>query len=523
MNSLWTALCRHAASRPNDPALLCYAGSVHVAYTWIQMMEAVSTLSEQLRQDGVEVAALHGANSPGWVIVDLACHLAGIVLIPLPDFFSPEQLRHVLSEVPVDTIFTDRAAVIAPLNPRTLTNRGRLLDFDYLRSADCNEGWRVREQHVLPPGTQKVTFTSGSTGKPKGVCLSAAHQQRVADSIVAATASSNITTHLCLLPLSVLLENIAGVYAPLKRGASVVLSLAPELGFNGFGDFSLRRFLQALNDCQPDSVILMPQLLHVLVEACEGGWSAPASLQFMAVGGGTVSPALTTRGLACGLPIHEGYGLSECGSVVSLNTVEKNRPGTLGRVLPHAKVTVVDGEFVVEGSIFLGYVSDRASWHLPDSAGNSSNSCTYRTGDLGWIDGDGFLHFAGRSKNLIITSHGRKINPEWLESELILEQAIGQCIVFGDARPGCVALVVAAGSAAPPDIAAAIERVNGRLPAYARLIGWHQLECPLLPGSGQRDDLMTSNGRPRRTQIEQRFASEIDSLYATYAAQETLT
>lgn len=123
----------------------------------------------------------------------------------------------------------------------------------------------------------------------------------------------------CVLPLATLLENIAGVYLPLSLGATVVLEPLASLGFTGSSQLDIPRLLAVINRVRPHSVILVPELAAVLVSAAETGALDTASFQFVAVGGGKVSPRMLERARAVGLPMYEGYGLSECGSVVALN------------------------------------------------------------------------------------------------------------------------------------------------------------------------------------------------------------
>ena len=268
---------------------------------------------------------------------------------------------------------------------------------------------------MLPPGTSKITYTSGTTGAPKGVALSVKQQWDVARALADATAGLGLRRHLCLLPLAVLLENVAGVYAPSLAGMDVCLPPLAEVGLRGSSSFDAAACLAAIERWQAHSVILQPQMLAALTAALEHGARPPRSLRFAAVGGAKVSPALLARSRALGLPAYEGYGLSECASVVALNLPGADRPGSAGRPLPHAAVRIVDGEI-----------------HVQDVA----------TGDLGRLDADGFLHVNGRRKHVLITSFGRNVSPEWPEAELLAGRAIAQAAVFGEARARLCALLV---------------------------------------------------------------------------------
>jgi long-subunit acyl-CoA synthetase (AMP-forming) len=225
----------------------------------------------------------------------------------------------------------------------------------------------------------------------------------------------------------------------------------------------------------------------------------PASLKFIAVGGASVSPALLARAVAAGLPVYEGYGLSECGSVVCLNAPHARRAGSVGRPLPHVKVRLAaDGEIRVSGASMLGYLGDAPCDPLDELA----------TGDLGEVDEDGYFYVRGRLRNIFITSLGRNVAPEWVEREITQRLPRSQVLVFGEARPYPVALV----SSAEAD-AVAIDRVvdaaNAQLPDYARVRRWARVPEPFTHANGE----LTSNGRLRRPTILSRHRSLIDALY----------
>jgi long-subunit acyl-CoA synthetase (AMP-forming) len=234
--------------------------------------------------------------------------------------------------------------------------------------------------------------------------------------------------------------------------------------------------------------------------AAEAGWPVPSSLQFVAVGGGKVASDLLRRARATGIPAYEGYGLSECSSVVCLNAPGADRVGAAGLPLSHVAVSIEDDEIVVRGSSFLGYVNQPDTWGTDE----------VRTGDIGHIDADGFVHVSGRRKHQLITSFGRNLSPEWVESELLAGLILDQAVVLGDDRPFCVALVAPRDTlCSDADIASWINTVNLRLPDYARIGDWFRLPRAL----GVNDDLLTENGRLKRAEIEQTYRHVIDDMY----------
>jgi long-subunit acyl-CoA synthetase (AMP-forming) len=452
----------------------------------------VSSLADELRNAGVACLALYADNGIDWIVADLACLASGTRIVPIPLFFTPTQIRHVLASSGADTLLTDQ-----PRLPRDVVAEPAI-DLPHVPSLR-RYSLKPTGAAVVPPGTWKITYTSGTTGAPKGVCLSAAQLETLASSLAGAT-GLQAPRHLCVLPLSTLLENVAGVYGPVLAGGAVVVPSLADIGVAGSSSLDVERLAEAITQQQPDTLILVPEILRGLSIAAERGWRFPSSLRFVAVGGSRVAPTLVRQARRAGLPVFEGYGLSECGSVVALNTPANDRVGTAGKVLPHVQVHSEDREIVVSGSPMLGYVDQPDSWHLPE----------IRTGDLGHVDADGFLHIDGRAKNVLITSFGRNVSPEWVESELLAGELLAQAVVIGDQRPWCVALV-SPGAAQVGDAVLDdwIRAVNQRLPDYARIADWRRLPEPLAAADG----LLTSNGRPRRDSIARHYRWLIDDMY----------
>jgi len=467
-------------------------GTLRLSYGDVQ--RSVTAERRWLQSMQVRRCALLAENGARWILSDLALLACEAVNVPLPPSFTREQMAHVLDDADLEWALTDRAEIFLSEHPTFayagVSHQTGLALLRRKRSRGNVGQWAA--------GISKVTYTSGSTGAPKGVCLPQTAVQSVTDSLVAATAGLGIQTHLCLLPLATLLENIAGVYVPLTMGAKIVVRPCHSLGV-GYGGLNVSLLLQAIDSSSPESMILVPELLRALVYAVRSGWRSPASLKFIAVGGGAVAPALLQEARHAGLPVFQGYGLSECASVVCLNTAQHDKPESVGRPLPHATVRIDNnGEICVSGATMAGYLND-----------SQRKEGEVRTGDLGEIDSDGFVFVRGRLKNMFITSMGRNITPEWLESELISEPVIAQAMVCGEARPHPVALIGASANASEDAITQAIGRANARLPEYARIRSWVFFpEAPTLANG-----LMTANGRLRRAEIAARFHQLIESLY----------
>ena len=448
--------------------------------SYARLLEAIAERRGVLEAVGARRVALALDNGPQWALWDLALLAGGQLCVPLPGFFSPTQQMHVLDSAGIDTLIVDPAAASATLFAGFVPVAPGILQ-------------RTPPQlPALPAGTAKITYTSGSTGQPKGVCLSAAAQLAVAHSVAQIGEGGAVERHLGVLPLATLLENIAGLYAGLMAGARVELLPMRTIGFSGGGGFDPARFLQTLHAHRPHSLILLPQMLLALVGAAEQGHALPAGLRFVAVGGGQVSPRLLQRAEALGLPVYEGYGLSECASVVCLNTPSARRIGTVGRPLPHAGVRIGDdGEVQVRGARMLGYLGE-----APPADALAADAWL-GTGDLGHFD-DGFLVLHGRRKHQFITAYGRNVNPEWVEAELVQQGAIAQAWVHGEACPENLAVLVPRrADCSDVELEAAVAAANAGLPDCARAHRWLRAEAPFTPANG----LLTANGRLRRAAL----------------------
>ncbi len=476
-----TAQRRHAI----DPTAVALSDSARQV-SWAQLAEAVEAVAAELSSLRIKRLALVADNSVDWALIDLAAQQAEIVLIPLPNFFTAAQARHSAQAAGVDYLIADQLP-LAWLQALALqANTGQPLS-----AAPRMSGYRLAvatQRPELPRGCQKITFTSGSTGAPKGVCLTAEHQWQVAESLADAI-GLNKPRHLGLLPLATLLENIAGIYTPLWCGGSVCFAAASERGLSGSSELSPERLLDCIASRQPDSLIAIPALLTLLVAAAEQGWQPPTTLKFIAVGGARTAPQLITAAARLGLPVYEGYGLSECGSVVALNRPAANLAGSAGKILDHCQVRVENGQLVIERPCFLGYVGDRASWGAIEVA----------SGDLASLDEAGFLTIRGRKNHLLITSFGRNVSPEWVESLLLGGTLLRRCVVVGDAQPQLTALIDNQPSLSDRAIEDWLARCNAELPDYAQVHHWIRLD------ERQWQPLLTANGRPRRALIQTFF------------------
>ena len=483
-------------SAPIDASSIALADATR-SWTFEQIEDETLALTCLLQMQGTKVLATLLDNSAAWVIADRAASRAPVVHVPLPVFFTAEQIAHAIGAAGVDTLVTSPAFAARwpqlPSSPCTVAGEPLVV-------------LRLPRQAIrMPAGTAKITFTSGTTGAPKGVCLGTTALHAVAGGLVTAMAPLDIRRHLCALPFAVLLENIAGVMAPLRHGATCVVLPLEHVGLAGSSSFDAQRFHAAVLAEQPHSIILLPQMLRAWVgHLLQSGQRAPDCLRMVAVGGAAVGAKLLQMAQAVGIPACEGYGLSEGASVQTLNLPGANRPGSAGRALPHAHVRIAaDGEVEVAGSLFLGYLGQPA-----DGTAGSSASKWWPTGDLGSVDSDGFLHIEGRKKHLLITAFGRNVSPEWVETTLRGENAIAQAVVFGDGEPALSAVLwPVKADASDNELQAAVDSANATLPDYARIARWHRALADFTVSSG----MATSNGRPQRQAILRMHAHGLDN------------
>ncbi len=494
------ARLRLLATQTRNP----YALSDHKQQlTHLELISAVEQVSDQLKASGLHRVGLQLDNSLAWIIFDLAALSTRVCLIPLPPFFSKAQRQHAIEQASIQAIVTDQ--------PEHFSSDWHAIPFDvadqplnWLEHADIPASKDSASHDDIAPEVDKITFTSGTTGSPKGVMLGWQHIQPVVESLVTATNITANDRHLCLLPLSVLLENLAGVYAPLWAGATVIVPPLDHVGLSGSSQLNPLKMRDALATFNASTAIFTPHTLQALVECQETQPQPLPKLRFAAVGGAPVSPRLLIRAQEQGIPVREGYGLSECASVVTLNTAhhdDSNPRGSVGKALPHVRLEISDQhEIMIHSPGFFGYLGDTSS---PDKP--------WPSGDIGYLDDDGYLFITGRQRNVFITSFGRNVSPEWVERELTLESAISQAAVIGEGRPWNIGLIVS--RADQEDIDSAIERVNKDLPDYAQIHRWIRADDAFTPGNG----LLTGTGRLRRDALNKHYQKQISQEYAGHA------
>ena len=479
MNTLLTSLAKHALASPQAIAVRSRDESL----TYSELMPAVQQVARRLGDCEAGSLGIYLDNGIEWIVLDLASIAADIKVVPLPWFFSNEQLTHAVDTGGIDFVaFADNlpAGIVGTGVVKELYGNCRLQPLLLPTSTTA----------TVTPASGKLSFTSGSTGAPKGVELEHRFIDQTCRSISKAISSLNIEKHLSILPYATLLENIAGIYLPLMLGKTVYAEPAAGVGLTAELRLDPVQLQQTFNRIQPNSLILTPQLLELFCLLAENDAIDPACLVFVAVGGARVGESLLRRAQSAGIPVYEGYGLTEFGSVAILNTPQDYRIGSVGKPIPGVTVGLAaDGEICLSTML----------WQT-DTDARPAKKITVQTGDFGSIDSDGFIYVHGRKSNLIVLSTGRNVAPEWIETELNASPLILQSYVFSETGSELSALLVAAApGVAASALDAEVERINLQLPPYAQVRRSHRLQYPF----SHDNQMLTANGRLRRQQIEQ--------------------
>jgi long-chain acyl-CoA synthetase len=427
-------------------------------FTYHQIRTARGRLASQLRSllDQGSAVGLVAGNTPEWLVADLALLAGAFVEVPVPLAFSAEQAGALLAGTSV-CLVDDLGA--RRLDEWGLPGRRRVI---HIPLEDPGDGAEVRDDgdpaeavgDAAHDRIVKIIHTSGTTGVPKGVRIRRRGLEALLDSLFEVIPDGAFRRYLSLVPLSLLIEQVAAAYLPIHAGGTVVMLPADE-PLLGTAGSRAENALGWLRRVRPTASVLPPAVVSALdkavaqlsgdpVPALFGGAAAP----FLMAGGAPVDAAALRRLTAAGIDVFEGYGLSENSSVVTWNRPGDNQPGSVGRPLSHCEVDLAaDGELLVRStSLFAGYTVEDPTSRPVDDHG------WLHTGDRADIDATGRVRILGRLKNVLITSHGRNVSPEWVEGRLRSCPDVRDCVVFGDGLEHLVALVLAEVGADPVSV-----------------------------------------------------------------------
>jgi len=419
--------------------------------------------------------AILGENRTEWVVSYFAVTCSGFVAVPIDRDLKEREIRHILefsgskvliaSEDYLKLIQYDRESL--PALQTTISMEGRRdgsdMSFsDALASgADgLNRGsTRFADAEVFPDDLAVLIFTSGTTGTSKGVMLS---HNNIASNVVGASFHISVSSSdilLSVLPLHHTFEATAGMLTAFYQGACVC-----------HGE-SLRRIVDNLVETKATVMLGVPAIYEAIYKRIKAGIEQKGKAKFSVAkgianltelvlrksirkklfhqvhekigghlrllisGGAALAPEISKGFRELGIDFMQGYGLTEFSPIISVNRLDKFKDGTAGIPIPSCQVEIVDDEIVVKGpSVMLGYYENQAATDEVLRDG------WLHTGDLGYLDKQGFLWINGRSKSVIVTPNGKNIYPEEIEFLLQESDFILESIVWGgpDPDPGKV-------------------------------------------------------------------------------------
>ena len=486
-------------SYPKDDLLLSKKEGKYVPISTEEFADRVKSFSLGLRDLGLEAGdklIILSENRPEWVISDVANLCLGGITVPIYTSLIPEQIKYIIDDSDakivvvsdqsqwqkIETIKSELTKVTsyitclseAPEGVLTFAQvleRGRKMDKQ-------NPGFFEKMAlEVKPDAIASIIYTSGTTGPPKGVMLTHSNIFSNVKTCSSLLPFKDTDTVLSFLPLSHILERM-GMFVYLYNGMSIgfaesidtlgenLLEVRPHIMVNVPRvlekiyakvidsvqvSSSLKRKIffwavkvgrkygrkKILN--QPISKLLQfkrnlaNKLVFSKVYAKTGG-----RVRFFLCGGAPLSKDIGEFFYAIGLTIIEGYGLTETSPVITANTFENLKFGTVGKPIPGVDVRIdEDGEILTKGpNVMNGYYKKEAASREVFEGG------WFHTGDIGHFDEEGFLVITDRKKDIIVTSGGKNVAPQPIEGILNLNAYISNALVIGDSRKFISALVV---------------------------------------------------------------------------------
>ena len=465
------------------------------------MAERVQDLSIGLQELGVrrgDRVAILSENRPEWAIADYACLAARCTDVPIYPTLPARQAEYILRDSGAVAVLVSSAAQlekVAKVRER-LPALGHIIAFDdsatgagVLRLEQVLErgraarqrhpGWRASALEVVEDDLATLIYTSGTTGDPKGVMLS---HGNIASNVTTSVALFSFTAEdecLSFLPLSHIFERMFGHYCMFHAGVVInyaesvdtvpadMLEIRPHLmaSVPRLYEKIYARVLDSVRTSSPlrkrifawsrevgerwaEATIarrpvspalklqraLADRLVFAKLRARTGG-----RIRFFISGGAPLSPEIARFFYAAGLPILEGYGLTETSPVMAVNTFQNHRLGTVGKAIPEVEIRIApDGEIVTRGpNVMCGYFNKpQATAEAIDEDG------WFHTGDIGIIDADGYLSITDRKKDLIVTAGGKNIAPQPIEILARTSKFVSSAVMIGDRRPFPIMLVV---------------------------------------------------------------------------------
>ena len=507
------------------------------------------------RRDGLrpgDRVAIGLRNGVAWVALDLAALAARLVVVPLYVDDNADNQAYCVADSDARLVVVETTRMAGAL-ARAGVDPARILCLRPDEGAEQRpvDDFLPRDAApfaVDPAGADTlatICYTSGTAGRPKGVMLTHGN-------ILANVAGCRATgmgraddAFLSFLPLSHMFERTGGYYLPLALGARVTyargIAQLPEdfiaqrptaifavprvfekfaeriraaVGASGWKRALLERCAACGCRVELGSASILDRLLSAALRplvarpilARFGG-----RLRLAVVGGAPMDPAISKLFIGLGLPILQGYGMTEACPVISVNGLDDNDPETVGRALENMELRLSEqGEIHVRGpSVMVGY------WRNPEATARAIDRDGWlSTGDLGEMR-NGHLAIRGRLKDVLVFSNGEKLPPQDVELAILGDGAFEQLMLVGEGRPFLILVAVAKEA----DEKQLVKRANDRLKAFPRYARVRRAIVTPEPWTVE-NGLLTPTLKIRREKVLKRFADEIDAVYASPAPGE---
>lgn len=477
-NSIPEIFCETAKKHPNKPAMMYKKDGVYFPITFKELSEKVKAFAFALEKFGVkkgEKVAILSENRPEWAISDLGIMSIGAISVPLHTTFSPTAAVNVLnhSEAKILVVSNTNLLHKVLLGQKNLEHLEKIIfleDMTAVQKETFSSGkifsWKsifsrnngVEHEKVFldPDDICSIIYTSGTTGMPKGVLLTHRNFLSNVEAVNYAVPVKANDVFLSFLPLSHVLERTAGYYLPLLFGATIayaenikqlasnlkqvkptILVCVPRIfekfhdkiwdGINKGSPLSKKMFKWALKQKRGSARYKLADfLVFSKIRQKMGG-----KLRLTVSGGASLNEKVARFFLKIGILVIEGYGLTETSPVISVNREKDFKFGTVGKPVFGTRVKISDEkEIMVKGmGVFENYLkNEEETKKCFDSDG------WFYTGDMGFINKEGFLTVVGRKKEMIVTSGGKNIWPEPIENMLDNDRFITQSMVIGNCR-----------------------------------------------------------------------------------------
>lgn len=394
-----------------------------------QDSERFSAALEKLGERGKHIALI-GATSYSWITAYYGTVNGGSVAVPLDANLPDEDLCELIDRADVTTLIYDSTkkscAVMAEEKcPKLLhviameaednENLDALLMWNLIEKEQPGAGYEPK-----PEDLATIMFTSGTTGKSKGVMLT--HRNLAENATALDMGYEPGMVVMSVLPI----HHAYCLSMDILKGTSIGAIIC-------IND-SLLRVAKNIKLFEPNMILMVPLMVETLAKKMEEAAFIPAPLvkakvfgkQFHTIcsGGAYLNPAYIDLFKKYGITILQGYGMTECAPVISTNCNDAFKAGSIGKCMPNCEAKIVDEEIWVRGSsVMQGY------YKMPEETAQTLEDGWLKTGDLGYIDEEGYLFLTGRKKNLIITPNGENVSPEEIENRLSEKRLVQEVLV----------------------------------------------------------------------------------------------